>query len=75
MVVEEEAAVAALAGVALHHLHQDLATVVIVPVTAAVQKPAQPRVPKAIAAQPQAQKVIILQVPQVIIPRAVPTPQ
>ena len=68
--VEEEVAVAALAGVALagvalRHLHQNQATVVIVPVTAVVQKPAQP----------QAQKVIILQVPQFIIPRDVPTPQ
>ena len=67
MVEEEAAALAgvALAGVALRHLHQNLATVVIVPVTAVVQK----------KAQPQAQKVIILQVPKVIIPLAVPTPQ
>ena len=67
MVEEEVAALAgvALAGVALRHLHQKQATVVIVPVTAVVQK----------KAQPQAQKVIILQVPKVIIPLAVPTPQ
>ena len=45
MVEEEVAALAgvALAGVALRHLHQKQATVVIVPVTAVVQKQAQPQ--------------------------------